>query len=222
MTLILSYVDRSHVLQVGDRLASQKWTYPSGHAFYRPYEPLANKAVLSTSPGMLSLPSPTRASRTSTVRTLTNWIAETLDPTIAGARFAFQVGGSGRRITIGAAAIRLAENIPAEFRKMSADKRAAGLDLQVAGFKFRQRKPRGDVPILWRIANSGSDGARSAVGLLPRYWGWERGEYRPQAIGNLNGNPQAREYPATGQAAAAPGRVSRRSKRRLVFMRLGR
>jgi hypothetical protein len=37
----------------------------------------------------------------------------------------------------------------------------------------REWKPRGDVPILLRIANSGSAGARSDVGLLPRCWGWE-------------------------------------------------
>jgi hypothetical protein len=72
---------------------------------------------------------------------------------------------------------------------MAADKRVAGLDMQMVGFKFRQRKPRGDMPILWRIVNSGAAGARSSVRLIPRYWGWERGQYRVQAIGNLNGDP---------------------------------
>lgn len=191
MTLILSYVDRSHVLQVGDRLVSQKWTYPSGRTIYTPHERLANKAVIYVARDAIATISYTGAAYLNGKNT-DNWIAETLDPTIAGARFAFEAGGTERRITIGAAAIRLAENIPAEFSTMPAEKRAAGLDMQVAGFKFRQRKPRGDVPILWRIANSGSAGARSDVGLLPRYWGWERGEYRVQAIGNLNGIPHTR------------------------------
>ena len=188
MTLILSYVDRSHVLQVSDRLVSQKWTYPSGRSIYTAHEPFANKAVVYVARDAIATISYTGVAYLDGKNT-DQWIAETLDPTIAGDRFAFQVGGSGRRITIGAAAMRLAENIQAGFRTMSAEKRAAGLDMQVAGFKFRQRKPRGDVPILWRIVNNGSAGARSAVGLLPRYWGWERGEYRVQAVGNLKGDP---------------------------------
>jgi hypothetical protein len=188
MTLILLYVDRSHVLQVGDRLVSQKWTYPSGRSIYTPHEPLANKTVVYVARDAIATISYTGVAYLNGTNT-DNWIAETLDPTIAGARFAFEVGGSGRRITIGAAAMRLAEKIPAEFSTMSAQKRASGLDMQVAGFKFRQRKPRVDVPILWRIVNSGSAGARSDVRLIPRYWGWERGQYRVQAIGNLNGNP---------------------------------
>jgi len=191
VTLALSYVDRPHVLQVTDRLVSRKYTYSSGRVEYKPYEPLANKTLIYVAADAVVVISYAGASYIRGLNT-DNWIAEVLVPSVGRApKFALQSGDTNRRVTIGFAVQRLAEALDRDFATMSAAKRAAGIAIQIVGFQWRQRRPmpRGEMPIVWHLGNTGKDSERTIIDRKPRYWGWEKRECAIQCIGYREKDP---------------------------------
>ena len=184
----MAMANPSYVLQVGDRLTSQAWRYASGVVQNRPVEVLSNKALVYVASDALVTISYTGVAYMGDKNTDT-WLAEQLDSDISrGPHAALRAGGSGRRVDIGAAVKKLAERIERLFTSVPAKERSGGLTLQVVGWKWRRHNPY-EMPIIWHLINSGEDGASTRVERLPRYWGWQNGEARLDAIGNRRSNP---------------------------------
>ena len=115
MTLILAMANPSYVLQVGDRLTNQAWSYVNGTVRYEPWEILANKAVIYAASDALVAISYTGMAYMGDKNTDT-WLAEQLDSDISrGPHAAFRSGGSEKRINIGMAVRVLAERIDSLF-----------------------------------------------------------------------------------------------------------
>ena len=190
MTLILAMANPSYVLQVGDRLVSQKWRYASGAIRNQPWEELANKALVYVASDAIVAISYTGVAYINDKNTDT-WLAEQLDSEISrGPLSALRSGGTERRVGIGAAINQLVVSIDDAFTTTPIEDRSAGLTLQIVGWKWRGRNPY-EMPIVWHLINSGDDGASTLVERLPRYWGWQNGQCRLDAIGNRDSKPLA-------------------------------
>ena len=188
MTLIVAMANPSYILQVGDRLTSQRLLFATGAVRYRPWEVLANKALVYAASDALVTISYTGVAYMGDKNTDT-WLAEQLDSDISeGPRTAFRVGGSERRVSIGTAVKVLAERIEDFFISVPTEDRAGGLTLQIVGWKWRRRNSY-EMPIIWHLSHSGGYGASTQIDRSPRYWGWEKGQARFDAIGDRRSNP---------------------------------
>jgi hypothetical protein len=188
VTLILAMADPSYVLQVGDRLTSREWRYASGAVRYQPWEVLANKALVYVASDALVAISYTGIAYMDGKNTDT-WLAEQLDSGISrGPHAALRVGGSERRVDVGGAVMKLAERIERLFASLPANDRFGGLTLQIVGWKWRRHNLY-EMPIIWHLINSGEDDASTQIERSQRYWGWESGQARLDAIGNRQNNP---------------------------------
>lgn len=184
----MAMANASYVVQVGDRLTSQAWSSASGGVRYRPWEVLANKAVVYVASDALVVMSYTGVAYIGDKNTDT-WIAEQLDSDISrGPYAAFRAGGSERVANIGSAARSLAERIDRLFSSIPARERVGGLTIQIVGWKWRRHNSY-EMPTVWHLINSGEDGASTQIDRWPRYWGWENGQARLDAIGYRRNHP---------------------------------
>ena len=191
MTLITAMANRSYVLQVGDRLTSKPSSRPASRPGREPWEVLSNKALIYVASDAVVTMSYSGIAYVGRMNTDT-WLAEQLDPEIArGPHSALRAGSSGHRVDIGTAVKSLADSIDHIFTSMRSVDRNGGLTLQIAGWKWRKRNPY-EMPFIWHLVNSGADGALTQTERSDRYWGWESGHARFDAIGDRRSNPLRR------------------------------
>src|SRR5215211_6262307 len=95
---------------------------------------------------------------------------------------------------------RVADKLSKDLAAMPASKRGDGVTLQLVGWQWHRRPPQVERPIVWHVVNDGS-GMETQIYRLPRYWGWERGNYQVLAAGDR------RTDPATDVARRLEGRT---------------
>ena len=189
LTLILAFAHRACVLQVGDRLVTQRLR---AGAPRQPFDELANKCVIFAATDAVVAVSYTGVAYVAGKPTDV-WLAEALDPDVAGGPHVpggppmfFRIGGFGRRIDLGATLNIVGAKLRADLAAMPPDRRGDGVTLQVVGWKWRRRRPRIQVPIMWALSNSGS--GDTLIERAPR-WFWLRDRPGFAAIGDRRTNP---------------------------------
>lgn len=190
MTLIIAFIDRNHVLQVGDRLTTREYSGLASRTTYRkPHEELSNKAVIYVANDAVIVTSYTGVAYVKGKNTDT-WIAKALAPiTVHDGRYSFNRDSSEHPVALDVAVRRLAERLQDDFSTMAADKRGGGLAIQVVGWQWKRGRPYTERPILWRIWIGAEDGASTSIYRLPRHWGWEDNKYQLESMGDLQSNP---------------------------------
>jgi hypothetical protein len=188
LTLIVSILNRSYVLQVGDRLVTRRWGMGST-ARSEPFDELANKCVIYAASDAVVAISYTGIAFIQGKPTDV-WLAETLDADVAaGPHAALRTGGQlERRITLGAAIKRVARRLDQDLTAMPIRKRGSGVTLQLVGWQWRRQRDFFEMPIAWHITNDGY-GTETTVHRLPRYWGWERNHWHVAAVGDRRSDP---------------------------------
>jgi hypothetical protein len=188
MTLITAMANRSYLLQVGDRLTSKPSSRPASRPDREPWEVLSNKALIYVASDAVVTISYSGIAYVGSANTDT-WLAEQLDSDIArGPHCSLRVGSSKRRVDIGTAAKSLADSIDHTFASMKSVDRSSGLTLQIVGWKWSKDNPH-EMPFIWHLVNSGANGALTQTERSGRYWGWESGQSRLDAIGDRRSNP---------------------------------
>jgi hypothetical protein len=187
LTLIVSIVTPVYVVQVGDRLVTRQWITRDRATRAKPVDGLANKCVVYAATDAFVSISYTGIAFIQGKPTDV-WLAETLEADVAsGPHSPLRSGGvSEHRITLGAAVGRIARKLETDLGA-GLPSQGGGVTLQLVGWQWRRRRAY-EMPIVWHITNAGN-GTKTTVHRLPRYWGWERGEYRISAIGDRRSDP---------------------------------
>jgi hypothetical protein len=185
MTLILAIATPAYVLQVGDRLTTREYQYPSGARVVRPHDAAANKTIIYGTNDALVTVGYSGAAYVQGLAT-DNWLTQVLD---AKARQingfgAFRAGARANVLDIGQSIQAIVAAIQRDFMSMPAMKRAPGLVLQVVGWQWKLDDRHFEMPIAYRISNPGVDSASTSVARSERYWGWERNGWAIQVIGD--------------------------------------
>lgn len=178
MTLILAIATPAYVLQVGDRLTTREYQYPSGARVVRPYDTTANKTIIYGAKDALVTIGWSGAAYIQGLTT-DNWLAQVLDPDARqiGGFGAFRAGPRATILDIGQSVEAIRAAIERDFMSMPASRRAQGLVLQLVGWQWKLGNRPFEMPIAYRISNTGVDGASTNIARSDRYWGWERNSW---------------------------------------------
>lgn len=177
MTLVLTHLTPSYVVQVSDRLVTQKESQ-------RPFDPLANKTVVYLArDGIYSIGYSGMAYLEGVPTDV--WVAQKLRGERFDQRFAMRMGPGGHWLDIGQSVDLLRRDLDALFSVLPASA-LSPQDLAVAGWQRQGKRAR---PVLWTIRNSALSGWRTfeATCPTPRYWHFDH--RRRHLLSSIGTNP---------------------------------
>jgi hypothetical protein len=185
MTLVLAIATPAYVLQVSDRLTTRNYKYPSGRRVVKAHDAAANKTIVYGAKDALVTIGYSGAAYVQGLAT-DSWLAQVLDADVS--RFEefgnFRAGARNNVLDMGRSIRAIVTAIDQDFMAMPTSKRASGLVIQVIGWQWKLDKRRFEMPMSYRLSNTGADGATTNIARSQRYWGWERNGWATQVIGD--------------------------------------
>ena len=181
MTLVMSFATPAYVVQVSDRLVTQRSRHRT-----QDFDTYSNKAVLYGARdafAALGYSGPAYIEGLNTDR----WIAELLHGGSAfppGETIGIKFGPAPQHIDIGRALELIRSRLEVLFRSRPATySRDIPLSVAVGGWKWKRGKMR-VWPLLAKITADRTTPITFRTTVTDRYWGWETGGYAFDAIGS--------------------------------------